>query len=385
MQRDLILIGRKRERIDMEDKNVSRHSFSGKRIPHVEIRPNMTVSELIDLFASAGYNARKLGEAAELFYKMIDDNATICLTISGAMTPLGYGGLIKELIERGFVDWIISTGANIYHEEHFAWDLPVRQGHYDVDDDVLHNKDIVRIYNVYIRGEGTLHAQDRVLQEAFNNGLQDRPFTTAEFSHVLGKHTKKSKFPDKSFIAAAYDYDVPVYISTLKDSSLALDLIPLRLEGKRFLLDIIREITEQAAIVYSSSKSGALEIGGGVPKNTVQQTGPALDQILQVNHGGLDYIIQLTDARPDTGGLSGATLQEGKSWGKVKTSHENLITVYGDASISFPLLCLYAISKHKPRQPKRLYSKLDQYYEKLKSIYESGKTPQRRKTARRTF
>ena len=364
---------------------MSRHSFSGKRIPHVEIKPNMNVSELIELFASAGYNARKLGEAAELFYKMIDDNATICLTISGAMTPLGYGGLIKELIERGFVDWIISTGANIYHEEHFAWDLPVRQGHYDVDDDVLHNKDIVRIYNVYIRGEGTLHAQDRVLQEAFNNGLQDRPFTTAEFSHVLGKHTKKSKFPDKSFIAAAYDYDVPVYISTLKDSSLALDLIPLRLEGKKFLLDIVREITEQAAIVYSSHKSGALEIGGGVPKNTVQQTGPALDQILQVNHGGLDYIIQLTDARPDTGGLSGATLQEGKSWGKVKTSHENLITVYGDASISFPLLCLYAISNHKPRQLKRLYSKLDQYYEKLKSIYEAGKTPQRRKTARRTF
>jgi deoxyhypusine synthase len=369
----------------MEDKNVSRHSFSGKRIPHTVIKPNMDVSELIELYASAGYNARKLGEAAELFYKMIDDNATICLTISGAMTPLGYGGLVKELIERGFVDWIISTGANIYHEEHFAWDLPVRQGHYDVDDDILHNKDIVRIYNVFIRGEGTLHAQDRVLQEVFDSEQQDRPFTTAEFSHVLGKHTKKSKFPDRSFIAAAYDYDVPVYISTLKDSSLALDLIPLRLEGKRFLLDIIREITEQAAIVYNSHKSGALEIGGGVPKNTAQQTGPALDQILQVNHGGLDYIIQLTDARPDTGGLSGATLQEGKSWGKVKTSHENLITVYGDASISFPLLCLYAISKHKPRQPKRIYSKLDQYYEKLKSIYESGKTPQRKKAIRKTF
>jgi deoxyhypusine synthase len=118
--------------------------------------------------------------------------------------------------------------------------------------------------------------------------------------------------------------------------------------------------------VYNSEKAGALEIGGGVPKNTAQQTGPALDQILHVNHGGLNYIIQLTDARPDTGGLSGATLQEGKSWGKVKTSHENLVTVYSDASISFPLLCLYAISKHEPRKPKRLYNKLGDYYEKLK-------------------
>lgn len=338
----------------------------------------MDVSELIGLYASAGYNARKLGEAAELFYRMIDDDATICLTISGAMTPIGYGGLVKELIEKGFVDWVITTGANVYHEDHFAWDLPVRQGHHQVDDDVLHNKDIVRIYDVFIKGEGTLQEQDKVLQEAFKNELQGVGFTTAEFTRIIGRHAKQSKYPDRSFIAAAYEYDVPVYISTLKDSSLALDLIPLRLQGKQFLLDFVREITEQAAIVYNSDKAGALEIGGGVPKNTVQQTGPALDQILHVNHGGLNYIIQLTDARPDTGGLSGATLQEGKSWGKVKTSHENLVTVYGDASISFPLLCLYAISKHEPRKHKRLYNKLEDYYENLKDAAKLINTPERK-------
>lgn len=338
----------------------------------------MDVSELIGLYASAGYNARKLGEAAELFYRMIDDDATICLTISGAMTPIGYGGLVKELIEKGFVDWVITTGANVYHEDHFAWDLPVRQGHHQVDDDVLHNKDIVRIYDVFIKGEGTLQEQDKVLQEAFKNELQGVGFTTAEFTRIIGRHEKQSKYPDRSFIAAAYEYDVPVYISTLKDSSLALDLIPLRLQGKQFLLDFVREITEQAAIVYNSDKAGALEIGGGVPKNTVQQTGPALDQILHVNHGGLNYIIQLTDARPDTGGLSGATLQEGKSWGKVKTSHENLVTVYGDASISFPLLCLYAISKHEPRKHKRLYNKLEDYYENLKDAAKLINTPERK-------
>lgn len=331
----------------------------------MKIDPDMSVSELIEVFSSAGYNARRLGEAANLFYKMIDEDATICLTVSGAMTPIGYGGLFKELIERGFVDWIISTGANIYHESHFAWNLPVIQGHHQVDDDVLYRNDIVRIYDVFIRGEGTLKEQDRVLQEAFVNDLQGVGFTTAEFTRIIGKYTKESKFPDRSFVATAYDYDVPVYISTLKDSSLALDLIPLRLEGKKFLLDFAREITEQAAIVYSSEKSGALEIGGGVPKNTAQQTGPALDQLLHLNHGGLNYIIQLTDARPDTGGLSGATLEEGKSWGKVKTSHENLVTVYGDASISFPLLCAYAISKHEPREPKRIYTKLNKYFEKL--------------------
>lgn len=240
----------------------------------------------------------------------------------------------------------------------------------------------MRIYDVFIKGEDTLQEQDKVLQDAFKNELQNVGFTTAEFTRVIGKYAKNSKYPDRSFVAAAYDYDVPVYISTLKDSSLALDLIPMRLQNKTFLLDIIREITEQAAIVYKAEKSGALEIGGGVPKNTVQQTGPALTQILNLpNQYGHDYIIQLTDARPDTGGLSGATLQEGKSWGKVKTSHENLITVYGDATISFQLIALYAISKQKARKPKRLFTKLKDYYEELKksSASEFLKTTQRKK------
>ncbi len=352
----------------------NRHSFTGRDIPYAKISKDMSVEQLIELYASAGYNARRLGEAAKLFYKMIDDDATICLTVAGAMTPIGYGGIIKELIEYGFVDWIISTGANIYHDAHFAWNLPVKQGHYDVDDDILHKKNIVRIYDVYIKEDETLQAQDKIIQEMFTSYSSDNEtliLTTAEISHMLGRYVKDhSKSPDRSFIASAYEYDVPVYISTFKDSSLALDLIPFRLKGKRVLIDAVREIIEQAAIVYNSKRNGALEIGGGVPKNTAQQTGPALDQILHLNHGGLDYIIQLTDARPDSGGLSGATLQEGKSWGKVKTSHVNIVTVYGDASITFPLLCLYAIARHEPRRHRRLYSKLNEYYERLKEMYE---------------
>ncbi|MFN4336262.1 MAG: homospermidine biosynthesis protein [Candidatus Nitrosocaldus sp.] len=350
-----------------------RHSFTGKDIPYAKISKDMSIEQLIELYASAGYNARRLGEAAELFYKMIDDDATICLTVAGAMTPIGYGGIIKGLIEYGFVDWIISTGANIYHDAHFAWNLPVKQGHYDVDDDILYKKNIVRIYDVYIKEDETLQAQDRIMQEIFASSSDSDTLvsTTAEISHMLGRYIKEySKHPDRSFIASAYEYDVPLYISTFKDSSLALDLIPFRFEGKRVLIDVIREIIEQVAIVYNSKRNGALEIGGGVPKNTAQQTGPALTQILHLDHGGLDYIIQLTDARPDSGGLSGATLQEGKSWGKVKSSHVNIVTVYADASITFPLLCLYAIARHEPRRHKRLYTRLNEYYERLKEAYE---------------
>lgn len=346
------------------------HHFKGRNIPHIKLDPKMTIKDLVDVYSRTGYNGRQLGEAAKLFARMIKEDTTICLTISGAMTPVGFGGIFKTLIERGFVDWIITTGANVYHEDHFAWGLPVKQGHFEVDDMILYDKEIVRIRDVFIKFYETLEAEDQVIQEMFKDNLLDKPFTSAEFCNLIGEISyKKSKHPDRSFVASAYKYDVPVYISTLKDSSLALNLAVHRLGGKKYNLDFIREIIEQAAIVYASKKSGIVELGGGVPKNAAQQTGPLLDQILRRGNGGQDYIIQITDARPDTGGLSGATLQEGKSWGKVQDAHTGMITVYADATIAFPILALYAISNQKPRKPKRLYKKIDKLYERLKVDY----------------
>jgi len=348
---------------------VDPHKFHGKDIPHIKLDPKMTIEDLVDVFASSGYNGRQLGDAAKLYAKMIEDDATICLTVSGAMTPVGFGGIIKTLIERGFVDWIVTTGANVYHEDHFAWGLPVKQGSFDVDDMKLYENEIVRIRDVYIKFKETLEAEDMLIQNMFEE-FPDRPFTTAEFCNMMGKNSKeKAKHPEKSFITTAYEYDVPVYISTIKDSSLALNLAVHRLKGKVYSLDFVREIIEQAAILYGSKKSGILELGGGVPKNTAQQTGPMLDQILKRNDGGQDYVIQITDARPDTGGLSGATLQEGKSWGKVQDAHHGMVTVYADATIAFPILALYVLSNQKKRKPKRLYKQLDKLYEKLSDDY----------------
>ena len=349
--------------------NVDPHKFHGKDIPHIKLDPKMTIEDLVDVFASSGYNGRQLGDAAKLYAKMIEDDATICLTVSGAMTPVGFGGIIKTLIERGFVDWIVTTGANVYHEDHFAWGLPVKQGSFDVDDMKLYENEIVRIRDVYIKFKETLEAEDMLIQNMFEE-FPDRPFTTAEFCNMMGKNSKeKAKHPEKSFITTAYEYDVPVYISTIKDSSLALNLAVHRLKGKVYSLDFVREIIEQAAILYGSKKSGILELGGGVPKNTAQQTGPMLDQILKRNDGGQDYVIQITDARPDTGGLSGATLQEGKSWGKVQDAHHGMVTVYADATIAFPILALYVLSNQKKRKPKRLYKQLGKLYEKLSDDY----------------
>ena len=346
------------------------HKFHGKDIPHIKLNPKMTIEELVDVFASSGFNGRKLGEAAKLYAKMIEEDATICLTVAGAMTPVGFGGIIKTLIERGFIDWIVTTGANVYHEDHFAWGLPIKQGEHEVDDMKLYEKEIVRIRDVYIKFYETLEAQDQVVQKMFEDVFTNESFTTAEFCNLMGKLSQEnSKYPEKSFVTTAYKYDVPVYISTIKDSSLALNLAVHRLEDKIYKLDFVREIIEQAAILYSSKKSGLLILGGGVPKNTAQQTGPLLDQILRRNDGGQDFVIQITDARPDTGGLSGATQQEGKSWGKVQDAQKGMVTVYADATIAFPILALYVLSNQKKRKPKRLYKKLDKLYAKLKEDY----------------
>jgi deoxyhypusine synthase len=353
-----------------------RHSFIGKKIDPPSISANMTIPRLIEFYNSTGYNARRLAEAAEMLQEMIDTNSTVCVTLAGAMTPIGLGVTISEMIEAGFIDWIVSTGANVYHDLHFAYNLPVRQGHFDVNDDILYARQIVRIYDVYIKESGTLQAQDVILQKEIRRGRQSIPqnCSTADIAYALGKAAKENaKYPEKSFVVKAYEHRVPVYMPAIGDSSIGLNMLPLLLEGKGIFPNVILDVAESAAILWKSKRSGGLELGGGVPKNFFQQTGPALYQILKIKEGGQDYLIQLTDARADTGGLSGATLQEGKSWGKIKTSHKGNVVVYGDSSVYFPILCSYVISVCKHRKHKQIYGNKDSWLEEMKKIYFKNK------------
>ncbi len=352
----------------------NRHSFSGKKIDPPEVFAGMTVSQLIDLFGKTGYNARRLAEAAEIMIKMVESNATICLTIAGAMTPIGFGKMISTMMENGFIDWIVTTGANAYHDLHFAYDLPVRQGHFDVDDDILYSKQIVRIYDVYIKENGTLQSQDTIIQKNIQDVYKKNKYmeigSTADLSYFIGKAASEgSKYPEKSLMVSAFKSDVPVYIPALSDSSIGLNMLPLMMLNEKVSINVVRDIAESAAILWKSDKSGGIELGGGVPKNFFQQTGPALYQILKIKEGGHDFIVQLTDARPDTGGLSGATLQEGKSWGKIKTSHRGNVVVYGDSSVYFPILCAHILSKCKPRNKKRIYKNKDKWVEEMRQNF----------------
>jgi deoxyhypusine synthase len=353
----------------------SKHSFTGRKIDPPTISPNMTARQLIEFYGATGYNARRLAEAAEILQDMIQTGSTVCLTLAGAMTPIGLGRTISSMMEAGFVDWIVATGANAYHDLHFAYDLPIRQGHFDVDDDVLYAKQIVRIYDVYIKETGTLQAQDVIVQKDMKRAKEiPANASTADIAYALGKAAKENaKYPEKSFLVKAYELGVPVYMPAIGDSSIGLNMLPLLLEGKGAFPNVILDVAESAAILWKSGRSGGLELGGGVPKNFFQQTGPALYQILKIKEGGQDYIIQLTDARPDTGGLSGATLQEGKSWGKIRTSHKGNVIVYGDSSVYFPLLCSYALSVCSPRKQKRIYDKKDGWVEEMKKMYFKNK------------
>ncbi len=345
--------------------------MDGKMIEPLNLGGNESVSDFIkNVFGNSGYNARNLAEASDIFKRMIEDkdNTTICLTLAGAMTPIGMSGPIIEMMKLGFIDFIISTGANLYHDLHRTYNYPMKQGEVFVDDAKLNELGISRIYDVYIEDGETLMATDQVILETANKIHKkiSRPISTAELHYELGRHVlETAPHPEKSILATAAKLNVPVYTSSPGDSSIGMNLVTPFVFGKKILLDPILDVIETTSIVMAAEKNGAIEIGGGSPKNFYMQTQPTLWQILRLNKGGHDYFIQLTTDAPHWGGLSGATPQEAKSWGKIKREAKTYSVVYSCASITMPLLFQYARQVCKPRKQKELYLKREEFSKKL--------------------
>jgi len=330
---------------------------------------NENVADLIDhCFSHSGFNGRKLAEGAKLYARMLEADATVALTVAGAMTPIGIGGVIISLIERGFVDFIISTGANLYHDLHLAYAFPMVQGSADVDDNVLAEEGVARILDVFIGEEDTLMATDNKVLELIQGFDLTKPFSTARLHHHMGKRLwEMSPHPDKSMVAAAAKFDVPIYTSSPGDSSIGMNLIVPHLFDKPVMLNPVLDVIETAAIVRDADINGVVEIGGGSPKNFYLQTQPTLHQILMDrSKGGHDYFLQLTTDAPHWGGLSGATPGEARSWGKLKDAYINNVVVYSCASITFPLIAQYVLVRSKTRRHRRLFTRLDEMTEGLK-------------------
>lgn len=344
---------------------------------------NENVADFIDnVFGGSGFNGRRLAEGAQLYSKMIADEATICLTLAGAMTPIGMSGVVISLIEAGFIDMIISTGANLYHDLHRPYDFPMVQGHHEVDDNALCEDGVARIYDVFIGEDDTLVATDEAILRAVKRIDYSEPFSTATLHYELGKAVAEdAPHPEKSLLVAAAKHQVPIYTSSPGDSSIGMNLVLPYLFDKPVALNPILDVIETTAVIRDADKNGVVEVGGGSPKNFYLQTQPVLHQMLNdPSKGGHDYVLQLTTDAPHWGGLSGATPSEAKSWGKIKDARLNNVVVYSCASITLPLIAQYVMIRNKPRKQRRLMGRMEELTAKLReaaketTIFRSGKT-----------
>jgi deoxyhypusine synthase len=343
-------------------KNTERY-LRGQRIDPAPLTGRETAADLIDN-AFLAYNAGRLRDACRLFVdKMLADDATVGMSITGAMTPAGLGmSTVIPLLEAGFVDWIVSTGANLYHDAHFGLGLAMHRGTPFADDVELREQGVVRIYDIFFDYR-VLLSTDLFVREVSARPEFQRALSTAEYHFLLGGYVREREralgISRKSVLGVAHDCGVPIYTSSPGDSSIGMNVAEQALAGSQLRFDVSADVNETAAIVLDAKqrgKSAVLIVGGGSPKNFVLQTEPQIQEVLGIDESGHDYFLQITDARADTGGLSGATPGEAVSWGKVDPDKlPDAVVCYTDSTIALPLLTAYALARREPRGLKRLY------------------------------
>ncbi|MFB2817003.1 homospermidine biosynthesis protein [Umezakia ovalisporum] len=350
----------------------------GQKISPTPMSRDISVVDLINNYFTA-YNSARLREICQLMSRdILKERVTVGVSLSGAMTPAGFGvSTLAPLIRNGFIDWMISTGANLYHDMHYGLGFELFAGSPFLDDIKLRQDSTIRIYDI-IFGYDVLLETDAFIR----NILQAQPFQkrmgTAEFHHLLGKYVREVEkqlgVKHSCLLATAYEFGVPIYTSSPGDSSIGMNVAALALEGSKLILDPAIDVNETAAIAYSAreseGKSAALILGGGSPKNFLLQTQPQIHEVLGLEERGHDYFVQFTDARPDTGGLSGATPSEAVSWGKIDPEElPSTIVCYTDSTIALPLVTAYVLNQCQPRTLKRLYDKREAMFEKLQTDY----------------
>ena len=415
----------------------------GRRIDPKPITRATKLTDLVD-GAFLAYNAARLREACWLFaQKMLEPDVTVGVTLTGALTPAGLGmSALIPLIRAGFIDWIISTGANFYHDTHFGIGLSMHEGNAQTSDIVLRDEQVVRIYDIFFDYSVLLNT-DEFFRRVIEAPEFQKPMSTAEFHYRAGRYVlereRKLGLKNKSLLAAANEYAVPLYTSSPGDSSIGMNVAAKALQGNKLAFDPSLDVNETAAIVLAakrglindrvstarygtasgsdrslrvstasgsdrslrvstasgpgspsgqpawgggrdrvskkrgSGRSAIFILGGGSPKNFALQTEPQIQEVLGIDERGHDYFLQVTDARADTGGLSGATPGEAVSWGKVDPDRlPDAVVCYLDSTVALPIITAYALAKHKPRPPRRLYERREEFMKLLLSEYEKS-------------
>jgi deoxyhypusine synthase len=288
------------------------------------------------------------------------------------------------LIKRGYIDYLSSTGANLYHDLHFDLALPLYRGNPEVitgaHDVRLRQDGIIRVYDVLFPAD-VLYKTDEWVYRVLMAPEIARRLSGSQLHDHIGKYAletaRKLGVEKPSLLAVCHEYEVPVWVASPGDSTIGLNLsaIHTAFPERAPRVDPAADVMEMSALVLDAKRarggtSGVVIFGGGAPKNFLLQTEPQLQEILGVAEKGHDYFIQITDARPDTGGLSGATPAEAVSWGKIDPDRlPDTVVCYLDSTVAMPLIASYVLAKCKPRKPKRLYSRLPELVESLRAEY----------------
>ncbi len=311
---------------------MNRQDLLNAPVRHMELKPSMTVNQLVQQFDNAGsFGAGRLANACDVFESMVrDEKCAVFLALAGAVVPAGLRYVIADLIRKRLIDALVSTGANMIHDLIEALGGHHYKGHWFVDDFFLYKYHINRIYDIFVPEEDFVKA-DKVLIEMFDEIAkenQGQVLSTSELMRLIGSRLKDQR----SIVRAAYEADVPIFLPAMRDSEFAyIHIVHSRRneKDKALLADSFKEASEMVAVAQKSERLGMIVIGGGVPRNAVQHAALMADK-------GLDYAVIITTDRPEYGGLSGSTLEETISWGKLKKK-AGKVMVIGDAMIIFPL------------------------------------------------
>ncbi|WP_319506670.1 deoxyhypusine synthase [uncultured Methanolobus sp.] len=299
----------------------------------VEIK-DRSLSDLMDAMQYTGFQGRKLAESVKAWENMLkDENVTIFMGLSGAMVPAGMRKVITYLIENRLIDCLVSTGANIFHDCHEALGLKHYVGSHMANDEELFEHGVDRIYDVFAYEE-EFRNTDHFIAD-FAKRHDGEQYSSREFISLLGKEISE-KGDDQSIIASAYKHNVPIFIPALCDSSIGIGLTIARRLGCNVNIDQIKDVDEITQMVELSEKTGVVYVGGGVPKNFIQQT-EVVASIMGHEVAGHEYAIQYTADVPHWGGLSGCTFDEAVSWGKIAKEAKK-VQVFMDATIALPIV-----------------------------------------------